>query len=57
MDYELLTSEKQQIILDLAGKAMTLRPALADEYGNENFDQKIVDFARFIAKTIQEPTV
>jgi hypothetical protein len=53
MDYELLTSEKQRIIMDLAEKAIFLRPALAS-FSVKSLDEKIEDFARSIAESIED---
>jgi hypothetical protein len=52
MDYELLTSEKQRIIMDLAEKAIFLRPALAS-FSVKSLNEKIEDFARTIARSIE----
>ncbi|MDR2371090.1 MAG: hypothetical protein LBD71_06390 [Treponema sp.] len=53
MDYELLTSEKQRIIMDLAEKAIFLRPALAS-FSVKSLNEKIEDFAHAIARSIED---
>ncbi|MDR1287370.1 MAG: hypothetical protein LBK08_07155 [Treponema sp.] len=53
MDYEALTAEKRRIIMDLAEKAIFLRPALAT-FSDKNLTEKIEDFARFIAESLTD---
>ncbi|MDR1420415.1 MAG: hypothetical protein LBI86_08585 [Treponema sp.] len=53
MDYETLTAEKRRIIMDLAEKAILLRPALASPSG-KSLSEKIEDFARFIAESLTD---
>ncbi|MDR0602343.1 MAG: hypothetical protein LBG42_08175 [Treponema sp.] len=53
MDYETLTAEKQRIIMDLAEKAIFLRPALAT-FSDKSLNEKIKDFARVIAESIED---
>jgi hypothetical protein len=53
MDYETLTLEKRRIIMDLAEKAILLRPALAT-FSEKKLDEKIVDFAHVIAESIHD---
>ena len=55
MNYEMLSAEKQRIFLDLAGKALYLRPALAEPSAGKELPEKIVEFAKILAASIAEP--
>jgi hypothetical protein len=57
MDYEKLSSDKKQIILDLAVKAICLRPALAGTGAREKLPEKIVKFAKALASSIKDSPV
>jgi hypothetical protein len=55
MNYEMLASDKKQIILDLAVKAICLRPDLAAPAKGKELPEKVMDFARNLAASIEEP--
>jgi hypothetical protein len=55
MDYEKLSSDKKQIILDLAVKALCLKPMLAGIQSNKEMPEKIADFAKMLAKLTKDP--
>jgi hypothetical protein len=57
MDYEKLSSDKKQIILDLAVKAICLRPALAGTGVREELPEKIINFAKTLADSIKDSAV
>jgi hypothetical protein len=57
MDYEMLTLEKKQIILDLALKADCLRPELAETPSGKELPERVVHFAKTLAESIQDPSV
>jgi hypothetical protein len=50
----MLTADKKYIILDLAGKAIRLRPELAKARPDGDLSERIADFARVIAKSIDD---
>jgi hypothetical protein len=54
MNFELLTVEKKMIILDLAVKAISLRPALAGAAPGKQLPEKVIDFAKNLAESIEE---
>jgi hypothetical protein len=56
MDYEMLSFEKKQFFLDLAGKAIWLRPTLARKSLDKKLPEKIKDLARDIAQSITVDT-
>jgi hypothetical protein len=55
MNYEMLSFEKQRMLLDLAGRAIALRPALADSSPQEELNDKIACLAKTLAASIKEP--
>jgi hypothetical protein len=55
MNFDLLSIEKKLIILDLAVKAVCLRPSLADTASGNGLPEKIIDFAKNLAESIEEP--
>jgi hypothetical protein len=57
MDYETLSSDKKQIILDLAIKAVFLCPGLAGNTAGGEQPEKISEFARTLAKSIHDPVL
>jgi hypothetical protein len=57
MDYEKLSSDKKQIILDLAVKAICLKPALAGIGERRELPQKVIDFAKTLAGSIKDSAV
>lgn len=57
MNFELLTVEKKMIILDLAVKAVSLRPALAETASGNELPEKIIDFAKSLAESIEDTAV
>ncbi|MDR0878440.1 MAG: hypothetical protein LBN21_10335 [Treponema sp.] len=54
MNFELLTVEKKMIILDLAVKAISLRPALAETASGSELPEKVIDFAKNLAESIED---
>jgi hypothetical protein len=57
MDYEKLSSDKKRIILDLAVKAVYLKPTLAGAHSQEELPEKIAAFARTLAGSIEDSAV
>ncbi|MDR1099495.1 MAG: hypothetical protein LBL28_03350 [Treponema sp.] len=57
MDYEKLSSDKKQIILDLAVRAICLKPSLAGIQSPEELPEKITAFARTLAGSIEDSAV
>jgi hypothetical protein len=57
MNYENLASDKKQIILDLAIKAVSLRPGLAGNLSGKELPERIVEFAKTLAEAIQDPAL
>jgi hypothetical protein len=55
MDFDTMSDEKKHILLDLADKAIGLRPGIAGlDYG-EIFPDRVINFARDLARSIIEP--
>jgi hypothetical protein len=57
MDYEKLSSDKKQIILDLAVKAICLNPALAGTGAREKLPEKVMNFAKILANSIKDSAI
>jgi hypothetical protein len=57
MDYEKLSSDKKRIILDLAVKAICLKPALGGIQAREELPRKIIDFAKTLANSIKDTPI
>jgi hypothetical protein len=57
MNYEMLASDKKQIILDVAGKALCLRPGLAGNVPGKELPERIVEFAKILAESIKDPVI
>jgi hypothetical protein len=55
MNFDLLSVEKKLIILDLAVKAVSMRPSLADTASGNGLPEKIIDFAKHLAESIDDP--
>jgi hypothetical protein len=55
MNYEKLASDKKQIILDIAVKALCLRPGLAGNLPGKALPERITEFAKILAESIEEP--
>jgi hypothetical protein len=55
MNYEKLAPDKKQIILDLAVKAVCLRPGLAGNVSGRELPEKIAEFAKLLAESIRDP--
>jgi hypothetical protein len=55
MDYDTMTDDKKHILLDLADKAIGLRPGIAGLSCGEVLPDAVTDFARSLARTIAEP--
>jgi hypothetical protein len=57
MDYEKLSSDKKQIILDLAIRAICLKPSLVSVQSPDDLPEKITAFARILAGSIEDSAV
>jgi hypothetical protein len=55
MDYDTMTDDKKRIVLDLADKAIGLRPGIVGlDYG-EILPDVVINFARSLTRSIAEP--
>ncbi|MDR0624719.1 MAG: hypothetical protein LBG10_09875 [Treponema sp.] len=57
MNYENLASDKKQIILDIAVKAISLRPGLAGKLPGKELPERIAEFAKILAESIPDPAI
>ncbi|MDR1899632.1 MAG: hypothetical protein LBQ55_06470 [Treponema sp.] len=55
MDYDTMTDDKKHILLDLADKAIGLRPGIAGVSCGEILPDTVINFARDLARSIAEP--
>jgi hypothetical protein len=55
MDYDTMTDDKKRIVLDLADKAIGLRPGIAGVTYSEVLPDTVINFARNLARSIVEP--
>jgi hypothetical protein len=55
MNYESLSADKKQIILDLAKKAIHLRPGLAGAFSGREPAEEAANFAKHLAELIKFP--
>jgi hypothetical protein len=57
MKYENLSADKKQIILDLAIKAIHLRPGLAGAFSGGEPMERAAGFAKHLAELIEIPPI
>jgi hypothetical protein len=57
MNYELLSSDKKQMFLDLANKAVILCPGLAGEASGRGQSEKISELAKTLAEYVRDPVL
>ncbi|MDR2160273.1 MAG: hypothetical protein LBP23_09450 [Treponema sp.] len=55
MDYDTMTDDKKRILLDLADRAIGLRPGIAGLAHGKTLPDMVINFARELARSITEP--
>jgi hypothetical protein len=55
MNYEKLAADKKRIILDVAVRAVCLRPGLAGNLSGKELPERITELAKILAESIEDP--